>query len=318
MHRRKNIILWTWFVVALLVSISTIRVSPVSASSTVVSGSIIQDMSLTPGSTFSINISIANVENLWGYSFTLFYNTSILTATSESAYNPFTQKLFTRINETGGWVHMAYTMPMGTTIGFSTTEKTAMAKIEFTVNALGSSLLDLNDTKLSDPMGLEGEIILHDVHDGYFTNIEMPIHDIAITNFGAPTTVEVNGTVTVTATVENQGDFNETFDVSLHYGTTLLETKTNVTLSEGDSTTLSFTWNTIGVADGTYTLKATASVVPGEVETVDNIDTRTITIIGEEDTTPPDYTMLIVAAIAIVVIIAIVVYALKVRKPKAT
>jgi outer membrane protein assembly factor BamB len=48
-----------------------------------------------------------------------------------------------------------------------------------------------------------------------------------------------------------------------------LETKT-ITLEKGDSTTLTFNWNTTGFAKGNYTISAYATLVPGETDTADN------------------------------------------------
>ena len=41
-------------------------------------------------------------------------------------------------------------------------------------------------------------------------------------------------------------------------------------LESGSSATISFTWNTTGVAEGNYTTGAVADTVPGETDTTDN------------------------------------------------
>jgi hypothetical protein len=53
----------------------------------------------------------------------------------------------------------------------------------------------------------------------------------------------------------------------MHYG--IIGTKT-VTLTSGNSTTITFTWNTTGFAKGNYTLSAYAWPVLGETDTADN------------------------------------------------
>jgi len=73
----------------------------------------------------------------------------------------------------------------------------------------------------------------------------------------------------INITVENQGDFTETFNVTLYANTTAIETK-QVTLISGTLTTLTFTWNTTGFAKGKYTIWAYAWPVPGETETTNN------------------------------------------------
>lgn len=99
-----------------------------------------------------------------------------------------------------------------------------------------------------------------------------PSHDIAITSVMLynTTTVSPGEVVTITATVQNQGDFNESFNVTAYYDNTILETKTVNDLSSGSYVTLAFLWDTSGVAGGQYQVKAEASIVPGEVDTADN------------------------------------------------
>jgi hypothetical protein len=50
---------------------------------------------------------------------------------------------------------------------------------------------------------------------------------------------------------------------------TPMESKT-VTLTGGNSTVLTFTWNTTGLPEGNYIMSAVAEIVPGEVDTADN------------------------------------------------
>lgn len=317
-RRRKNL-LWIWLIITLLVSVGTVSIA-VSASTAVLSASVITDTTLIPGETFHINITVANVENLWGYQFVVYYNTSVLTATSNVTYDPFTWAWPCEINDTAGYVMIAYSMQPGEKVGFSTVESVPIARIDFTVDALGTTTLELSGwepekwTKLSGPAG---EVILHDVYDGFFANIAVEDHDIAITDVTAsPTTVLVNEneTVTVTVVTENQGDFDETFNVSAYYDSVLIESPTSVTLSAGDSETLTFSWDTAGVSTGNYTIKAVVPPVPGEVRTVDNTFTDGMIAIVEEEQAS-SFVLYAAAGIAIVVVAIVLVYFLKVRKP---
>lgn len=96
-------------------------------------------------------------------------------------------------------------------------------------------------------------------------------HDVAVTSVTAsPASARVGGPATITVGVENQGDYTETFDVIAYYDSTAIGTQTVSSLASGDSTTLTFTWDTAGVAEGTYTIKAVASTVAGETDTADN------------------------------------------------
>ena len=74
----------------------------------------------------------------------------------------------------------------------------------------------------------------------------------------------------INATVQNQGNLAETLNVTLYANTTAIATVTNITLTSGNSTTITFTWNTTGFVKGNYTIKVVANQVPGETETSDN------------------------------------------------
>ena len=99
-------------------------------------------------------------------------------------------------------------------------------------------------------------------------------HDIAVTNVTpSRTSVRLGEPVNITVIVENQGIENETFDITVYYDSTNIETRTNIILEAGLTTSLTFTWNTTDVREEiyatdekekTYTINATASTVAGE------------------------------------------------------
>jgi hypothetical protein len=95
------------------------------------------------------------------------------------------------------------------------------------------------------------------------------IHDVAVTNVTSAKTVICKGRcVNLTVSVQNQGNFTETFNVTVYANTTSIASQ-NVTLTSGNSTTLTFTWNTTGFAYA-YTMSANATILPGETDTSDN------------------------------------------------
>jgi len=108
----------------------------------------------------------------------------------------------------------------------------------------------------------------------YITNRAITeAYDIATTNMTPLKTVVGQGySININVTVTNQGEFTETFSVIAYANTTQIETK-EITLSSGDSTTLTLTWNTTGVAKGNYTVTAEATQLPGETDTTDNTQT---------------------------------------------
>jgi predicted thioesterase len=108
--------------------------------------------------------------------------------------------------------------------------------------------------------------------NGVFDNrVEEEVHDVAITDVTpSPTSVTTGESVTVNVTVENEGDFAETFDVTAYYDGTVIDTITSVSLNSGESNVLPFTWDTTGVTVGIYVIGANATVVPDEEDVSDN------------------------------------------------
>jgi uncharacterized protein (DUF2141 family) len=110
------------------------------------------------------------------------------------------------------------------------------------------------------------------------------VHDVAVTNVTSSKTVIGQGyTANITVKAENQGSFTETFNVTVYANTTEIETQ-EVTLTSGNSTTITFTWNTTGFVKGSYTISAIADTILGETDTADNTYNNglvTVTIIGD-------------------------------------
>jgi len=118
----------------------------------------------------------------------------------------------------------------------------------------------------------------------HITQRVSPAHDVAITRYEqSKDVVGVGYSCSITATVQNQGDYTETFNVTVYANTTIIGSE-NVTLPAGNSTTMAFTWNTSGFAYGNYTVSAYAWPVQGETDTDDNTftdDTITISHLGD-------------------------------------
>jgi hypothetical protein len=96
------------------------------------------------------------------------------------------------------------------------------------------------------------------------------LHDVAITNIKSSKTVVGQGyNMNINVTMTNQGDYQETFNVTVYANTIEIGTR-EITLTSGNSITLTSTWNTTGFAKGNYTISAYAWPVPGETDTEDN------------------------------------------------
>jgi hypothetical protein len=98
------------------------------------------------------------------------------------------------------------------------------------------------------------------------------IHDVAITDVRSSKTVVGRGySVKINVTAANQGNYTETFNVTAYANTTIVGTLfTNITLTSGRSTAITFTWNTTGDPYGSYTIKVQVALAPSETNTANN------------------------------------------------
>jgi hypothetical protein len=116
----------------------------------------------------------------------------------------------------------------------------------------------------------DGVNTCEDLSDDTFT-VSTGTHDLALLGIEcSKTTVGTGYDLQINVTISNMGDFTEVFNVNINANTTAVSTLTNITLPSGNSTTLTFTWNTTGFAKGNYTISANATIVSGETDTADN------------------------------------------------
>lgn len=117
-------------------------------------------------------------------------------------------------------------------------------------------------------------------------SVTVGIHDVAITSVVFSKTVVGQGyDLNMTVTAADLGSFPETFNITVYSNTTSVASA-NVTLSGGNSTDITFTWNTAGVVYGDYDISAYAWPVAGETNTTNNNFTGggvTVTIPGDVD-----------------------------------
>lgn len=112
------------------------------------------------------------------------------------------------------------------------------------------------------------------------------VHNVAVTEIiPSETKVYQEENVTVDVTVQNYGDYNETFTVNCYANSTPIGSE-NVNVATKESDVVTFTWNTSGFARGNYILKANASSVDGETYTGDNTITHEnirVKLLGDVD-----------------------------------
>jgi PKD repeat protein len=162
-----------------------------------------------------------------------------------------------------------------------------------------------------------------DVTDGEGeTNVEeqallIQLHDINVTSVTvAPTEVSVGSTVTVKVTVLNEGNVPEHFNVTAYYNHNPIKTEARKGLQKGKTITITFSWDTTGVAEGDYQIWAEATDVEGEGDLQDNVKMDgTVTVASAEQTFP---TTMVVGGVVAVIVLAIVLFSVYTRKKRNT
>lgn len=243
----------------------------------------ILDPTLVPGKTFTINISIANATDLYGFEFKLSYNTSILDG-KDVTIPPFLQEpvsVVKEINKTLGFVWVKVT----STAAEPVSESGTLATITFEVIGEGSCVIDLYETKLLD---FAGESIKHAVEDGRFTNMEVaPEPPVASFTFH-PEAPKVDEAVTLDASASHDPD-GYIVSYAWDFG--------DETLGDGVTTDHAY------ASDGTYTVTLTVTDDDG----LTNAATAEITVTLVEP--PPAFPIeLAIAAIVVVAIGGILIF----------
>jgi hypothetical protein len=117
-----------------------------------------------PCTTFTIEIMVNDVEELWGFEFYITWDPNVLTCIGAFPVVPFTVLWPSQI----GWgeAKIAASLPLGLQYGVA--GDYVLAYMDFHVIALGSTFLDLQDTILTPWYATP--VIDHTVQDGYFAN----------------------------------------------------------------------------------------------------------------------------------------------------
>jgi len=210
------------------------RVSAQTPTSIFVDPPSIVNEALTPGNTFVINITIANVVNLFAYEFKLFYLNAVLNLTKairpvgnlmepSDPANQFLPKWETKdnFNATHGRAWLSFTLLAPET---ARTGSGALVQITFKVLSVGSTPLVLMDTKLADDTGSP---ITHDQADGSFSNVAPPPPAPPAHLAVEPSLIEnplllPSTDFTVNVTIANATNLNS-FEFKLSYSPAIIE-----------------------------------------------------------------------------------------------
>ncbi len=296
--RRKNLAFVSF--IGLFI-VGTLMVGEVSASSGTtisVDPPAIWNPDMGPGTQFSVDIVVDYVEKLWGYQFWLSFNPEVLSGISVEN-GPF-------LGSAGGEVLVApgagfdneagELKLFGATIFFTVevpelllpTGGGVLATVTFEVVGYGKSGIVLGDD--TGLLNSEGEWIVQgpgSLEHGQFANVK--VHDVAVTEISThPSWCYQGDPIYITVTVENLGDFTETFDVKVYSvlmggsgEEIFIGIDTVEDLAAGGSENLFFVWDTTGAAIGSYQIYAEALEVPGESAwTTNNIGKTTFGGIG--------------------------------------
>jgi len=109
-------------------------------------------------------------------------------------------------------------------------------------------------------------------NDYTLTAIAQDAHDVAVAVASVSKNTTVRGElVYIYVTIENQGASTETFNVTAYAGTMPVSMPQKVSnLPSGESRNLTFVWDTAPALEGYHRVKATASIVEGEIDIGDN------------------------------------------------
>jgi len=222
------------------------------------------DPTMTSSSTFDINITVDDVANMLTCEFILTYNPDVLQWMGVKVFRVFDKLPTTHvdIDDEAGliFIKLIYKEPV------STTTPITFVGLTFHVEALGTSKLDLQDTKLLNP---EGELIEHEAIDGFFMSL---IRDVAITKITLSRSWAYRGwPVEIIVTVKNLGNISETFTVKAYYDNNLIGEAPVSELPPNTEMNVTIIWDTSVVGGGIYTMKGEATTVPYEIDTSNNV-----------------------------------------------
>jgi len=255
---------------------------------------IVKDYLLDPGyqinDTFQIHVNVSDVADLYLWNVNLSWSPDILNFTGIVSYGD----LLNQTSSSYGTSRMVDIINANNETGYAVVAESilgdysgvsgngSLITIEFLIVGYGSTYLNLSVAESAPTMLLDsfGSDIPFTAVDGYFTNVAT--HDIAIINLTAtPPSPSVGETIYINVTVENQGDYTETFDVSVYYTRIidpLIGTQPLTNLLRSENTTLTFEWEPD--MTGRYEILANTTEIPNDIDSTDNTRT-TILYVGD-------------------------------------
>jgi hypothetical protein len=122
------------------------------------------DTLMEPCTTFTIEVTVSDVVDLWGFEFLITWDPDVLTCIGGFPVVPF---IIPWPSEIGwGYAKIAASLMLG--LDYGVAGDYVLAYLNFHVIALGSTFLDLEETILTP--WYASPVIDHEVQDGYFAN----------------------------------------------------------------------------------------------------------------------------------------------------
>jgi len=305
----------------------------------------IMDVNLTPEKNFTVSIyTDYNGGDIWGWGFELSYNPLVLNGVSVANGDLITTDKDPNARfEAGTFDNTLGTLSLTAAWFFYdvkpvniTSGPGILADVTFMIVGMGDSniALDLDPATIESGTALKGyteggmgeeyDIINNyfpepnHILGGFFQNVEVVSHDIAVISVTPSPTSAVKGDlVNITVTVKNNGDVKEDVTVEVYRTigpyvpgySNLISTKTAKDLEIGSSTSLTFVWDTTDVKPGNWTITAVASV-PEDTAT---LQSEQKVEVKRRQEAPIPILLVVGIAAAVVVLIAIVVYVVRRR-----
>jgi len=225
------------------------------------------DPTLQPPATFTLNITIDDVENLYQYAINLTFNPEVLSCIGLLFMDPLNETNYTPhfgVNNTIGMisVHVSYYEPA---IPLTTYEPVTLFSLIFRVKGLGTSPIEFQNVSLFDNNALP---IAFETFDGLFASVS---RDIAILDISvSPDEVYAGRVIYINVTVKNVGDILETFNVHIYANDYLIANLTVEDLAPDEELLIETMWNTTDYPCGNYTIWAIGGPVPYETNLDDN------------------------------------------------
>jgi endoglucanase len=236
---------------------------------------------LNIGDTFDVNVTVAGITNLAGWQVVLVYSSKVIVATAVAkgpflgdntifVDAPYPAGISNDFNSTHGRVVLACAI---LTPGYGVNGTGTLAKVTFQAVGAGFTAIVISyepvvelgsATKLLDPARVQ---IPHNPTDGF---VSLIANDIAVTGIHLSKTIVNDTLVTINVTVANLGNYTASFNTTLYYDSTEIETQTVTDLPSSSSLILTFIWDTSTVSKGNYTISAYAPPIIGENYTANN------------------------------------------------